>query len=128
MNTFEAIYGQDCLTPTLWHVSTTCVKIIDQMFMRMQIEQNMITKCMKKAPYRSLTYVNKEENFRKFDDGDMVFLKVALKRSQLKLGKGYKPSPTYYEPFQIIKKIETMAYELGLPPRWRIHDVTHVIL
>jgi hypothetical protein len=81
-----------------------------------------------KAPNRSLTYVNKEKNFRKFDYGDMVFLKVALKRSQLKLGKGYKLSPMYYEPFQIIKEIGTMVYELGLPPRWRIRDVIHVIL
>jgi hypothetical protein len=106
----------------------TYVKIVDQMLMKMQIEQNMITKCMKKALDRSLTYVNKEENFSNFDDGDMVFLKVALKRSQLKLGKGYKLSPMYYEPFQIINEIGTMAYELGLPPRWRIHDVIHVIL
>jgi hypothetical protein len=88
----------------------------------------MITKCMKKTQDRSLTYANKEETFRKFDDMDMVFLKVALKRSQLKLGKGYKLSPMYYEPFQTIKETGTMAYELGLPPRWRIHDVIHVIL
>ncbi len=43
MNTFEATYGQDCLTPTFLHVSMTCVNIVDQMFMRMLIEQNMIT-------------------------------------------------------------------------------------
>jgi hypothetical protein len=46
MNTFEATFGQ--LTPTFWHVSMTCVKIVDQMLVMMQIEQNMITKCMKK--------------------------------------------------------------------------------
>jgi hypothetical protein len=53
---------------------------------------------------------------------------MALKRNQLQLGKSYKLSPMYYKPFQIMKKIGTMAYELHLPPRWRIHDVTHVIL
>jgi hypothetical protein len=67
-------------------------------------------------------------NFKKFDDGDVVFLKVALKISQLKLRKIYKLSPMYYVRFQIIIEIGTMVHELGLPPRWRIHDVIHVIL
>jgi len=58
--------------------------------------------------------------------GDMVFLKVTLKKSQLRLGKCYKLSLKYCGPFQILKKIGTMAYELELPNEWRIHNVFHV--
>jgi hypothetical protein len=56
----------------------------------------------------------------------MVFLNVTPKKSQLRLGKCYKLSPKYCGPFQILKKVGTMAYELELPSEWRIHNVFHV--
>jgi hypothetical protein len=45
----------------------------------------------------------------------MVFLKMSLKKNQLKLGKCYKLSPRYCGPFQILRKVQIMAYELELP-------------
>jgi hypothetical protein len=58
----------------------------------------------------------------------MVFLKVTPKKSQLRLGKCYKFSPRYCGPFQILRKVGIVAYELKLPNDWRIHNVFHVSL
>ena len=60
--------------------------------------------------------------------GDKVFLKVAPKRSGLKLGKSKKLSPRFCGPFEIMKRIGPVAYKLKLQEDWRIHDVFHVSL
>jgi hypothetical protein len=52
----------------------------------------------------------------------------------LKLHKGYnlpgKPNPKLSEqrtgPFKIVKKIGRLAYELDLPPSWKVHRVISV--
>jgi hypothetical protein len=81
-----------------------------------------------KAQARAKTYADQVRSFRDLELGDMVFLKVTPKKSQLTLGKCYKLSSRYCEPFQILRKVGTMAYELELPNEWRIHNVFHVNL
>ena len=58
--------------------------------------------------------------------GDKVFLKVTPNRSALKLGKSRKLSPRFCGPFEILKRIGQVAYELKLPEDWKIHNVFHV--
>jgi hypothetical protein len=64
MKPFKFAYEQDCLTPTSWHVLITHVKTIDKMFMKMQIEQDMIKGCMKKSQDRVKTYVDKARSVK----------------------------------------------------------------
>lgn len=128
MNPFQIMYGQDCLTLVSWNVSTTQVETFDQMMNMMQLEQESIRDCMLKAQARAKTYANQVRSFRDLELGDMVFLKVTPKKSQLTLGKCYKLSLKYCEPFQILRKVGTMAYELKLPSEWKIHNVFHVNL
>jgi len=39
-----------------------------------------------------------------------------------------KLNPKRYGPFKIIKAISSVAYQLGLPPSWKIHPVFHASL
>jgi len=78
-----------------------------------------------KAQARAKTYVDQARSLKELELGDMVFLKMTPKKSQLRLGKCYKFSPKYCGSFQILKKVGTMAYELELPSGWRIHNVFH---
>jgi ribosomal protein L21E len=48
---------------------------------------------MLKAQARAKTSADQVRSFREFEVGDMVFLKVTPKKSQLGLGKCYKLSP-----------------------------------
>jgi hypothetical protein len=75
------------------------------------------------AQAKAKTYVDQTRFVRNFDVGYRVFLKMTPRKSQLRLGKCYKLSLKYCGLFQILKKIGTMSYELGLPSGWRIHNV-----
>ena len=57
--------------------------------------------------------------------GDQVWLEVkhlALPYQTLKL------APKRHGPFKITKRVSPVAYQLGLPPAWTIHDIFHASL
>ena len=58
---------------------------------------------------------------------DHVFLKVMPKRGVVRFGKRGKLAPRYIGPFEILKKMVTIAYWLALPPSLSgVHEVFHV--
>ena len=59
--------------------------------------------------------------------GDHVFLKVMPKRGVVKFVKKRKLSPRYIRPFEVLKRVGTIAYHLPLPPSLSsVHVVFHV--
>ena len=62
-----------------------------------------------------------------FEIGDHVFLKVMPKRGVVRFGKRGKLSPRFIGPFEILERIDTVAYRLALPPSMSgVHEVFHV--
>ena len=62
-----------------------------------------------------------------FEVEDHVFLKVMPKRGVFRFGKRGKLSPRFIGPFQILKRVGTVAYRLALPPNMiGVHEVFHV--
>ena len=63
----------------------------------------------------------------KFEVGDHVFLKVMPKRGAVRFGKREKLSSRFIGPFEILKRVGTIAYRLALPPSMSsVHEVFHV--
>ena len=59
--------------------------------------------------------------------GDHVFLKEIPKRGVVRFGKQGKLAPRYIRPFNILKRVGTVAYRLALPPSLSsVHEVFHV--
>ena len=57
----------------------------------------------------------------------MVFLKVIRMKGVMRLGKKGKLSPRFVGPFEILKRIGKVAYELALLPTLAgVHNVFHV--
>ena len=50
-----------------------------------------------------------------FQVGDYVFLKVAPLKGVVKIGRKGKLIPRYLGPFEILERIERVAYRLDLP-------------
>ena len=64
-----------------------------------------------------------------FKVGDHVFLKVMPKRGVVRFGKRGKLSPRFVGPFEILERIDTIAYRLALPPSMTgVHEVFHVFM
>ena len=62
-----------------------------------------------------------------FEVGDNVFLKVMPKRGVVRFGKRGKLSPRFIGPFEVLERIDTVAYRLALPPSMiGVHEVFHV--
>ena len=62
-----------------------------------------------------------------FEVSDQVFFKVMLKRGVVRFDKRGKLSPRFIGPFEILERVDTVAYRLALPPSMSgVHEVFHV--
>ncbi|MCO5587829.1 hypothetical protein L7F22_041781 [Adiantum nelumboides] len=79
---------------------------------------------------------NKHRRALAFKENDWVLLKFPKARLRHTTGKNptghqkyyAKLAKRYYGPFQILKPINEMAYQLKLPKHWLIHNAFHVSL
>ena len=62
-----------------------------------------------------------------FEVGDRIFLKVMPKRGVVRFSKRGKLLSRFIEPFEILERVGTIAYQLALPPSMSgVHEVFHV--
>ena len=62
-----------------------------------------------------------------FEVGDHVFLKVMPKTGVVRFSKRGKLSSRFIGPFEILERIDTVAYRLALPPNMSgVHEVLHI--
>ena len=82
---------------------------------------------MKEAQDRQKSYVDLRRRPLEFVLGDHVFLKISPTRGVMRFGKSGKLSLRYVGPFEILKRVGEVAYQLALPPTLTsTHDVFHV--
>jgi len=63
----------------------------------------------------------------RFSVGDRVFLRVSPTKGVMRFGRRGKLCPRYIGPFEILRTVGEVAYELALPPAFSaIHPVFHV--
>ncbi|KAD4584207.1 hypothetical protein E3N88_21808 [Mikania micrantha] len=124
---FEALYGRKCRSPVCWAeigdnqitgpelVHETTEKIV-------QIRNRMAA-----ARDRQKSYADKHRKPLEFQVGDRVLLKVSPWKGVIRFGKRGKLSPRYVGPFEILKRIGPVAYQLKLPDELSgVQDVFHV--
>ncbi|KAD3640802.1 hypothetical protein E3N88_30025 [Mikania micrantha] len=110
---FEALYGRKCRSLVCWAeiddgqitgpelVHETTEKIV-------QIRNRMAA-----ARDRQKSYADKRRKPLEFQVGDRVLLKVSPWKGVIRFGKRGKLSPRYVGPFEILKRIGPVAYQLN---------------
>ena len=87
----------------------------------------IIRERLKTAQSRHKSYANFQRRELEFEVGDWVFLKVSPIKGFMWFGKRSKLSPRYIGPYQILRKIGAVSYELELPASLgSVYPVFHV--
>ncbi|XP_071926203.1 uncharacterized protein [Coffea arabica] len=132
MAPYEALYGRKCRSPIFWDevgerkiLDSTTVLWVEEAVAKVKI----IRQRMQTAQSRQKSYADHRRKDLKFEEGDMVFLKVTPLRGTIAAKKGKKLKPRYIGPYRIQSRVGTVAYQLDLPSKMsRIHNVFHVSL
>ena len=76
---------------------------------------------------RQKEYADRKVRDLEFMEGEQVLLKVSPMKGVMRFGKRGKLSPRYIGPFEVLKRVGEVAYELALPPGLSgVHPVFHV--
>ena len=79
------------------------------------------------AQIRQKEYADRKVRDLEFMEGEQVLLKVSPMKGVMRFGKRGKLSPRYIGPFEVLKLVGEVAYELALPPGLSgVHTVFHV--
>jgi hypothetical protein len=81
---------------------------------------------LKATQDRHKHYAYKNMKNREFKVGEHVILKVNPKNISLKLANFTKLATRFYGPFEILDRIEPVAYMFAFPTSMNVHNVFHV--
>ncbi|GJZ37681.1 reverse transcriptase domain-containing protein [Tanacetum coccineum] len=88
----------------------------------------LIKEKLKAARDRQKSYTDNRRKPLEFEVGDQVLLKVFSWKGVIRFGKKGKLAPRYVGPFEILKRINPVAYRLRLPEEFgSVHDTFHVL-
>jgi hypothetical protein len=123
---FEALYGY---TPRHFGLSEVdaAVPELDQWLKERKVVSDLIRQHLNRAAVRMKHQADKGRSERQFQEGELVFVKLQP-YVQLSLAPraNQKLAFKFFGPFQVLKRIGSIAYKLALPPGSSIHPVFHV--
>lgn len=126
MAPFEALYGQKCRTPISWNNVEDRIVVENELLVEMEEQTRDIQKTLKAIADRQKSYADQGRTPRDFTVGDKVFLCVKLGKSSI---KSSKLATRFVGPFEILQKVNPVAYKLDLPLKLsKMHNVFHVSL
>jgi hypothetical protein len=125
---FEALYGRKCDTLVRWDNPTDRVVLGPELLKDIEDQVVKIKHNLKAAQDRHKFYVDKNKTSREFKVGYHLLLKVNPKKISLKLGSCTKMTAILCGPFEILDRIEPVAYMLALPASMNVNNVFHVSL
>ena len=127
MAPFEALYGRRCRSPIGWFDAFE-VRPWGTDLLRESLDKvKFIQEKLLEAQNRQKEYADRKVRDLDFIEGEQVLLKVSPMKGEMRFGKRGKLSPRYIGPFEVLKRVGEVAYELALPPGLSgVHPVFHV--
>ena len=127
MSPYEESYGKQCRTPLCWN-ETGERKLLGPEIVQTTVDKvNVIRGQFKSAQDRQNSYADKHRKDLEFEVEDRVFLKLSPWKGVVCFGKRGKLSPRYIGPFEIVERIDPVAYRLDLPEELsQVHNVFHI--
>ncbi|XP_017420187.1 uncharacterized protein LOC108330195 [Vigna angularis] len=127
MASFEALYGRRCRTPLCWFQKGEYVLTGPELVQQITEKVKLIQERMRASQSRQKSYADQRRRTLEFEVGDHVFLQVTPTTGVGRAIRARKLSPRYLGPYQILRRIGSVAYEIAMPPRLaNLHPVFHV--
>ena len=127
MAPFEALYGRRCRSPVCWSDIGERRILGPEAVQKLEDSVRVIRAKLKTAQDRQKSYADTRRRPLEFAVGDQVFLRVSPSRGIQRFGVKGKLSPRFVGPFEIVARVDTVAYRLALPNSLAgVHDVFHV--
>nr|KYP44660.1 Retrotransposable element Tf2 [Cajanus cajan] len=128
MSPFQALYGRPPPTMVDFIPGHTMTSDPFSLQERQAILKQLKTN-LQRTQQQMEAYANQHRREVSFVHGDWVLLRLQPHRQiSLRNQKQHKLSRRFHGPFQVERRIGTVAYQLALPPETRIHPVFHVSL
>ena len=106
---------------------TTPVCEVDRLLTKKDAILDELTSHLMRARSQMKATADAHKHDVQFQEGDLVYLKIKPYRQRsLAHCKNEKLAPSYYGPYEVLKKVGAVAYKLKLPPSATIHPVFHV--
>ena len=127
MAPYEAFYGRKCRTPLCWTELSEKKIIGPDLIQETEEKVKMIGERLKVVTYRQKSYADMKRKDVYYEIGEKVFLKVSPWKKVMRFRRKGKLSPRFIKPYELIEKVDPVAYILALPPELeKIHNVFHV--
>jgi hypothetical protein len=127
MAPYEALYGRKCQTPLCWYKDGESTLVGPELVQQTTEKVRLIQERMKIAQSRQKSYADQRRRPLEFQEGDHVFLRVTPTTGVGRALKSKKLTPKFIGPYQILKRVGSVAYEIALPPNLaNLHSVFHV--
>ncbi|KAE8661723.1 Ribosomal protein S8 family protein isoform 1 [Hibiscus syriacus] len=120
-------HGKDtCHLPSL-HITTDKEVLGPELIQELKEKVQAIQNNLNTAADRQKSYTDLKRKVFEFQVEDKVFLKVSPWKKVLRFKRKGKLSPRFIGPYEIVKRVGPVVYQLALPPEMeKIHDVFHV--
>lgn len=127
MAPLEVLFGRKYRTLLYW-IELSESKLIGANLVRETKDKvRIIRDHLKATTDRQKSYAYLKRKYIKFEVSDKVFLGVSPWKKVLRFGRKRKLSPRFIRLYEIVERIEPVAYQLALPPEIeKIHNVFHV--
>jgi len=127
MAPYEALYGRRCRTPLCWYQDGESVMVGPELLRQTTEKVKLIQERMKASQSRQKSYADQRRRPLEFAVGDHIFLRITPTTGVGRAIRSRKLSPKFIGPYQILRRIGPVAYEIALPPQLsNLHSVFHV--
>ncbi|XP_069154567.1 uncharacterized protein [Solanum lycopersicum] len=127
MAQFEVLYGRRCRFPIGWfdafEVRPWGTNLLRESLEKVKfVQENLLV-----AQSRLKESANRKVRELEFMEGEYVLMKVSPTKGVMRFGKRGKISKRYIGPFEVLKRMGEVAYELALPSGLSgVHPVFHL--
>ncbi|WMV37720.1 hypothetical protein MTR67_031105 [Solanum verrucosum] len=124
---FQKLYGRRCRSSVGWFEVGEFALLSSEVVYEATKKVQLIRDRLNMAHSRQKSYADNRKRDLEFEVGDWVYLKISPMKSVMRFCKKEKLRPRYVGPYEILKRVEKVSYELKLPIEFApVHPVFHI--